>query len=45
VPELPYEPMQQFIPPSPQERMMAERYPRAMDRVSRLRGLMAQRGF
>jgi hypothetical protein len=45
VPALPYEPTQQFIPPSPQERMMAERYPRAMDRLTRLRGLMAQRGF
>jgi hypothetical protein len=45
VPELPYAPAQQFIPPSPQERMMAQRYPRAMDRVTRLRGLMANRGF
>jgi len=46
VPALPYEPAQQFIPPqSPQERMMAQRYPRAMDRITRLRGLMANRGF
>lgn len=39
---------QQVMPqqmPSPQERMMQQRYPRAMERVNRLRGLMQRRGF